>query len=500
MRRSAGHTPPVVLGLLALAILSPLPVRADAVVGMGTPDSCTDAALTAALSAGGNVTFDCGPSLVTITVASAKTIAVNTTVDGGNIITLSGGGTTPAAVFGVSPGVSLALANLTIADAPNGAISNQGTVTVTNGTFSGNGGLTGHGGAIYNGGVMMVSHSTFSGNTASRTINSAGFGGAIENAGQLTITNTTFSGNGAAFGGAIYNGFLYALIVNNSTFSDNAKGLSNSGGAIDNAGALTVTNTTFSDNGGPAGFGGATYNTGTLTVANCTFSGNSASYGGAINNGGPDRLTTPAQLTVTNSTFSRNSATHDGAAIANFWWSAVLANTLVAHSTSRGNCFASRATTNDGGHNLDDGTSCGFSSVHGSLNDTDPKLDPAGLKNNGGPTATIGLQRGSPAINAGDDAVCAAPPVNNLDQRGYMRPGTGHVSCSIGAFEYASSATSAGDCNGDGDVTIDELLAMASIALGTAPIGTCAAGDANHDNRITVDEIVAALNCSLSGC
>ena len=501
MRRPAGRTPRVVLGLLALATLSPRPVRADAVVGTGTPDSCTEAELTAALSNGGNITFDCGPSPATITVVRTQTIAANTTVDGGGVITFSGGGASQAALFSVSPAATLALANLTIADAPSGAIFNEGTLTVTHSTFAGNGGLTGHGGAIYNGGVMTVTDSTFSGNSASRTINSAGYGGAIENAGQSNIATTTFSGNGAPLGGAIYNGFLYALTVTNSTFNDNAKGLSNSGGAIDNAGALTVTNTTFSDNGGgPTGIGGATYNTGTLAVANCTFSGNSAGYGGAINNGGPVRLTTPAQLTVTNRTFSRNSATRDGAAIANFWWSALLVNTLVVHSTAGENCFAQKAATNDGGHNLDDGTSCGFSPVHGSLNNTDPKLDPAGLKDNGGPTETIALEPGSPAINRGDEAVCAAPPVNNLDQRGYMRPGTGRVNCSIGAYEYTSSAAPAGDCNGDGGVTIDELLTMASIALGTAPIGTCAAGDANHDNRITVNEIVAALHCSLSGC
>jgi hypothetical protein len=71
-----------------------------------------------------------------------------------------------------------------------------------------------------------------------------------------------------------------------------------------------------------------------------------------------------------------------------------------------------------------------------SLSLTYPRLDPAGLQSNGGPTQTIALLPGSPAINAGNDAICAAAPVNQLDQRGFTRPGTGHTHCSIGAYEF----------------------------------------------------------------
>jgi len=48
----------------------------------------------------------------------------------------------------------------------------------------------------------------------------------------------------------------------------------------------------------------------------------------------------------------------------------------------------------------------------------------------------MALLPGSPAIDAGDDAVCAAAPVNSIDQRGFARPGVGHAHCSIGAFEF----------------------------------------------------------------
>lgn len=57
-----------------------------------------------------------------------------------------------------------------------------------------------------------------------------------------------------------------------------------------------------------------------------------------------------------------------------------------------------------------------------------------------------------------------------------------------------------GSCNGDGEVTINELLTMVNIALGTASISDCEAGDANQDGEITVNEILAAVNNALGGC
>jgi hypothetical protein len=81
----------------------------------------------------------------------------------------------------------------------------------------------------------------------------------------------------------------------------------------------------------------------------------------------------------------------------------------------------------DLGHNLSSDGSCAFTNV-GSLNDTDPKLGP--LAENGGPTLTMALLAGSPAIDAGDTP--AAPPT---DQRGVPRPFG--VAADIGAYEYA---------------------------------------------------------------
>jgi len=184
-------------------------------------------------------------------------------------------------------------------------------------------------------------------------------------------------------------------------------------------------------------------------------------------------------------------------------------NTIIANSTSGGSCAGD---VTDGGHNIDDGTTCGFTGTDctnttgTSFCDTNPVLDPAGLQNNGGPTQTIALQATSAAVDAGDVTVCSmttgTAPVNSLDQRGYVRPGAGHTHCSIGAFEFYFSPppTCTGDCNGDGHVTVDEILTMVNIALGNTPVTTCEAGDVNHDNQITVDEILTAVNNALNGC
>jgi len=254
------------------------------------------------------------------------------------------------------------------------------------------------------------------------------------------VTNCTFSGNHATASGAIDIEKGGTVTVTNSTFSGNSSdGAVGSGGAIGNAGTLTVTSCTFSDNG--VGQGGAieNFSSGTLTVANSTFAGNSAAIGGgAIGNAGT--------LNVTNSTFAGNRATAGGlgGAIENFSSGTLtLANAIVANSASGGNCCYPVAVASgaapcgsphviDGGHNLDSDGSCGVGPA------TNPLLDRAGLADNGGPTQTIGLQAGSPAINDGNETICAASPVNNLDQRGYIRPGRGATNCSIGAYEFNS--------------------------------------------------------------
>jgi hypothetical protein len=67
-------------------------------------------------------------------------------------------------------------------------------------------------------------------------------------------------------------------------------------------------------------------------------------------------------------------------------------------------------------------------------------------------------------------------------------------------FPPPASAPCVGDCDGSHDVTVNELIIMVNIALGTAPVSTCTAGDADSSGDITVNEIVAAVNNALNGC
>lgn len=68
--------------------------RPDHVVGTGTAASCTFDALEAAVTAGGVITFDCGPTVVTIPVTRTLALPINrdTVIDGGRKVVLDGGG------------------------------------------------------------------------------------------------------------------------------------------------------------------------------------------------------------------------------------------------------------------------------------------------------------------------------------------------------------------------------------------------------------------------
>jgi hypothetical protein len=57
-----------------------------------------------------------------------------------------------------------------------------------------------------------------------------------------------------------------------------------------------------------------------------------------------------------------------------------------------------------------------------------------------------------------------------------------------------------GDCSGDGRVTVDEILTMVNIALGSAPLFDCERGDTNGDGQITIDELLTAVDNAVNGC
>ncbi|HSP97883.1 MAG TPA: hypothetical protein VL049_11645 [Candidatus Dormibacteraeota bacterium] len=57
-----------------------------------------------------------------------------------------------------------------------------------------------------------------------------------------------------------------------------------------------------------------------------------------------------------------------------------------------------------------------------------------------------------------------------------------------------------GDCNGDGAVSIDELVRGVGIALGSTGLGSCPAFDSGADGTVSIDELIAAVNAALGGC
>ncbi len=453
----------VILVALMLALVWPAsPTSAGGVVTI-----CDEAHLLAALAGGGTVTFTCSG---TITQSAEITVAADTTIDGsGQTVTLSGNNA--VRVFVVNPGIALNLNSLTIADGlvsgasgEGGGINNYGILNVSNSTLSANNAA--YGGGIYNNGTLTVSNGNFAGNNA-------GYGGGINNHGTLTVNNSSFSSNGASSGGGGIHNYSGTLTVSNSALTANSAGkgggihsfapisVSNSrfsantaagdGGAIALEGAdVVVSLSTFSSNS--AAFGGGIYIYGsTLEIGKSTFSANTASYfGGGIYSD------SYATVTVSNSTFSTNSAVHEGGGIRSQgtvtiinstlsgnsagtgggimstsgvpWLPVTLKNTIVANSLAGGNCAG---TLLDGSGNLSypDTTCPGINA--------DPVLGP--LQNNGGPTETMALLPGSAALDAANDAICAAPPVNNLDQRGVLRPQGLH--CDIGAVEKVPGPT-----------------------------------------------------------
>jgi CSLREA domain-containing protein len=258
--------------------------------------------------------------------------------------------------------------NLTVSGNSSSAVGS--IFTVSSGTVAINGltianGVSVNGGGISTSGVLTLNADAFNGNSATNS------GGAIAvSAGAVTVTDSTFSGNSAA--GLSAGGAIATLASNN---------------------ALRVVNSTFSGNSAcPASCqGGAIFNgSNTLVVTNSTFSGNSSSLGGAINSWGLEVLL--------NNIFTGNTATGSGGAIAQ-----------------------SNGTTDAGSNvywqNLTNGieSDCDNCSSNTNATSGDPKLLP--LVNWGGTTETLLPAPGSAAICAGSAA--NVPSGVTTDQRGF---------------------------------------------------------------------------------
>ena len=149
-----------------------------------------------------------------------------------------------------------------------------------------------------------------------------------------------------------------------------------------------------------------------------------------------------------------------------------LKNTIVANSPTGGNCSG---TITDGGGNLSypDTTCPGINS--------DPYLAPC--RTTAVPPRRWQLGPGSAAIDAANDAICAAAPVNNLDQRGIARPRGMH--CDIGAVEqFCPNFAPA-------TVGVEDIVAIVAFWGWTSSTpGWDAAYDLNLDNKVDIVDIM----------
>ncbi|MFN2135665.1 MAG: choice-of-anchor Q domain-containing protein [Candidatus Promineifilaceae bacterium] len=316
----------------------------DAVVGDGTPQSCTEAAFESALATAqalGNqtVTFNCG-AVMTILLTSPKTITAAVTIDGGNQITLSGGDKTPhflvaassspdsdRADAGAATAGDLTLENIVLSNGfsyvdggsienlgsltlrhvviqnskteptyAGGAIANYGALTIENSQFDYN--AAGNGGALYlvnADGSATITDTLFRGNTASAEV-STGWGGAIVlwDGALLAAKNTRFDSNTALAGGAIYgdtDDTTIALSEGTAIVANTAK--NGYSGGLYSTGHLDLSEVTVSNNSG-----GGVYSLGDLKAYGSTFSGNIAEGGAGLDNRG--------KAVIENSTFSGN--------------------------------------------------------------------------------------------------------------------------------------------------------------------------------------------------
>jgi hypothetical protein len=436
------------------------------------------------------------PQTITLTGAPLELSNRNATdtISGPAVgVTVSGGGL--SRVFQVDSGVTASVSGMTITggNAPyanGGGLANFGTLTLTNCTISGNSAGSSSpffpaGGGVWNRGTLALTNCTVSGN-------SAVLGGGLSNTGTATLTNCTVSGNSAYLGGGLENSRGTATLTN-CTVSGNSASVG--GGLANFGGTATLSNCTVSGNSA-ATLGGGLRISGTTRLTDCTVSGNSASYGGGVFanagtsaltdctvsgnsaaiNGGGVYVNAYATIGLTNCTVTGNSARNDGGGLFNtrltgyyggtYSGTAALSSctvsgnsaasnggglynqgtltvgkTLVAGNTAASSGPDAVGTSTSLGHNLLGATDGSTGWVGSDLTGTrtaplNPLLAPLGYY--GGPTQTMPLLPGSPAIDAGTSAGAPAS-----DQRGEPRVGA----VDIGAFEsqgFTIAVTSGG--------------------------------------------------------
>lgn len=279
-------------------------------------------------------------------------------------------------------------------------------------------GLASPGGAILVNGYAEITRLAFRDNRAT-SVESNGTGGAIYIGVEASadISESVFTNNFAHFGGgAVANTYASSFSITGSTFDSNSSAFG--GGALyPNGGSITIDSSTFINNS--ADTGGAIHsNSYSVEVNNSTFVGNSA-----VNHGAIDSRT--GTITVNNSTFSGNSASGYGDSLGaqNEFGGYLQVKNSIISGPSLDNCGTVVGVVEDLGNNISWPIENNCPGTQ-----ADPMLD--ALADNGGPTKTMALQSGSPAIDAGNFETCT-----ETDQRGVTRPQGER--CDAGAYELA---------------------------------------------------------------
>lgn len=406
---------PLAVLLFMLGTIGSQRVHAAGVVGTGTAGSCTETAFDTALSGGGNVTFNCGAGIVTITLTFEKQIADDTSINGGNKIVLDGGNTNHFQVFS---GKTLSLKNITLTGGSSnsagsvenfgttrtkkvifsknestdtgGAITNQGKLVIKKTTFKNNQAVTG-GGAIWNdGGNVIIRASTFKSNKAT---DPSGTGGAIaNNAGDIQLIGSSLLKNSGNQGGAVWTAKFSTNSISNSTLNKN-KGASGAG--LANYGGIEITNSTISNNF--ATFqGGGIFHAGNLSISTSTVKGNKAVTGGGIRTFGDSTF-------IFRTTISGNTATGDGGGVFSS------ADATLVNSTLSGNSAGS--ISNGGGGWYQKGNTATFEFVTIANNSASFG---AGINADGGSTPDSFIDLLNTALSNNTGGNCAGATLNSL--------------------------------------------------------------------------------------
>jgi hypothetical protein len=411
----------------------------------------------AAAKSGDTINFASSLKGHTITLTSGELlINKGLTIQGPGAAQLTISGGHASRVFDVTSSQLVTLTGLTISNGSTasnsggGGIFNSGTLTINVCTIVGSTAYIG--GGICNTGTLTISGSSLTNDHASY------YGGGILNRGALTLSQCTISGSSSRdFGGGIDNSG--SLTATGCTISHDTTALGftvdgEGGGGIYTSGTLAATGCTVSFDSATHGVGGGIdAKSGRTTLTNCTLAGNFAAVNVApyvyVSGGG---LYVGGGLTyVTNCTVSGNHVAsgvgggigvEDGVALS-------LLNTIVAGNTSEG--FGEQVSgadiydLNDGGsgpeliadHDLI-GNGSGIFSIRNGVNGNivggfgNPVINAllGPLQNNGGPTMTMALLAGSPAIGQANSAL--AP---TTDQRGVTRRDLPGELTDIGTFE-----------------------------------------------------------------